>query len=122
MRFAENAIGAKPLGLEAGGASLDAVFFGKPVGGNDDAIAASAAANPDGPAFQLGIERDFATGEERISVNVQYAVEARGHKATMIMGGRAYWRWRLTTTWRPMPARRMSTPVSAGHDGSKRQE
>jgi len=28
----------------------------------------------DGLTFQLGIERDFATGEEGISVNVQNAV------------------------------------------------
>ena len=79
MRFAEDAAGAEPLRLEAGGAGLDAVFLGEPVGGNDDAIAASAAANPDGPAFQLGIERDFATGEETVAIHMQDSVVVPAH-------------------------------------------
>ena len=74
MRFAEDAAGAKALRLEAGGAGLDAEFLCQPVGGDDDAVAAPAAADPDGAAFQLGIERDFATGEEAVAINMQDAV------------------------------------------------
>ncbi len=86
VRFAEDAVGAKALGLEAGGAGLDAVFFGEAVGGDDDAVAAPAAANPDGPAFQPGIERDLATGEEGISVDVQDAIVFRHgfHRSTRL--------------------------------------
>lgn len=82
MRFAEDAIRAKAFGFEAGGAGLDAVFFGETIGGDDDAVAAPAATDPDGATFQLGVERDLATGEEGISVDVQNAIGPRrtGHK------------------------------------------
>ena len=64
VRLAQDAAGAKAFGFKAGGAGLDAVFLGEPVGGDDDAVAAPAAADPHRAAFQLGIERDLATGEE----------------------------------------------------------
>ena len=79
MRFAEDAAGAKSFRLETGGAGLDAVFLGDPVGGDDDTVAAPAATDPDGPAFQLGIERDFATGEETIAIHMQDSVVVPAH-------------------------------------------
>ena len=80
MRFAEDAAGTEPFCLKASRAGFDAESFGEPVGRDDDAVAASAAADPDGPALQLGIERDFATGEEGISVNVQNPVVPSAHR------------------------------------------
>ena len=79
MRFAENAIGTETLRLEAGGAGLDAVFLGEPVGGDDNTVATPAAADPDGTAFQLGIERDLATGEETIAIHMQDSVVVPAH-------------------------------------------
>ena len=35
--------------------------------------------DPYGTAFELGIERDFAAGEEGISVDVQNAIVAGAH-------------------------------------------
>ena len=80
MGAAQDAGWAKPFRLETGRAGLDAVFLRLPVGRNHNAVAAPAATNPHGPAFKLRIERDFATGEERISVNVQNAVVAGAHR------------------------------------------
>jgi len=54
----------KPLGLKTGRARLDAVFLRQPVGGNHDAVAAPATADPHRTPFKFRIERDFATGEE----------------------------------------------------------
>ncbi len=53
MRTAQNAARTKPLRLEARHAGLDAEFFGRAVGGDDDAVAAPAAADPDRPALQF---------------------------------------------------------------------
>jgi len=54
--------------------------LGEPIGGDDDAITTPTTADPDGAAFQLGVERDLATGEEGISVNVQNAIVAGAHR------------------------------------------
>ena len=80
VRAAQDAGRAKPFRLETGGAGFDAVFLRLPVRRNHDAVAAPAAANPYRTPLQLGIKRDFATGEERISVNVQNAVVAGAHR------------------------------------------
>jgi hypothetical protein len=80
MRAAQDTVRAKPFRLETGRAGFDAVFFRLPVGRNHDAVAAPAAANPHRTPLQLGIKRDFATGEEGISVNVQNAVVAGAHR------------------------------------------
>ena len=74
MRFAEDASGAEALGLEAGGAGLNPMFFGKPVGGNDNSVAAPPASDPDGAPLQSGIKRDLAAGEEGIPVHVQNSI------------------------------------------------
>jgi hypothetical protein len=66
--------------FKTSGAGFDAIFFRLPVGGNHNAIAAPAATDPHRTPLQLRIERDFATGEERISVNVQNAVVAGAHR------------------------------------------
>jgi hypothetical protein len=79
MGPAQHTGGAEPFGLETGHAGLDAKFFGRAVGGNDYAIAAPAAADPDGPPGQGRVQRDFATGEERISVHMQNTLVARAH-------------------------------------------
>ena len=80
MRAAQNPGRTKPFGLETGRAGFDAVFFRLPVGGYHNAVAPSSPADPHRTPFQLGIERNFATGEERISVNVQNAVVAGAHR------------------------------------------
>ena len=79
MGFAEDAAGTEPFRLKASCARFDAESFGEPIGRNDDAVAAPATANPYGTAFQLGIERDFATGEEGISVDMQNAIVTSAH-------------------------------------------
>ena len=53
MRTAQNAARAKPLRLEARHAGLDAEFFGRAIGRDDDAVAAPAAADPNRAALQL---------------------------------------------------------------------
>ena len=80
MRFAKDATWTKPLCLEASRAGLDAEFLGLPVGGNHDAVAAPAAADPHGTSFQFGIKRDFTTGEKGISIYVQNAIVAGAHR------------------------------------------
>ena len=75
-------------GLRKLDAGLDAVFFGLAVGGDDDAVAAADAANPDGAPLQLRIERDLGTGEEGTSVNVQDAIVShRCHRLTLMFYG-----------------------------------
>ena len=74
MRFAQDAARTKPLRLETRHAGFDAEFFGEPVGGDHYAVAAPPAADPNGALLQLGIQRDFATGEEAVAVNVQDAI------------------------------------------------
>src|SRR5580704_14459529 len=74
MRSAEHTRGAKTRGLETGHAGLDAEFFGDAVGGNDNAIATPAAADPDGPALQFGIEGDFAACKKAVGVHMQDAI------------------------------------------------
>jgi hypothetical protein len=60
-------------------------FFGRAIGGNDDAVPAPAAAHPDRAALQLGIQGDFATGEEAVAIHVQDAVgRFRIHGQTLI--------------------------------------
>ena len=80
MRTAQDTGRAKPFRLKTGRAGLDAVFLRLPVGRNNDAVAAPATADPHRTPLQFGIERDFATGEEGISVNVQNAVVASAHR------------------------------------------
>ena len=80
MRAAQHTTRTKPLRLETGRASLDAEFLRQPVCGNHDAITAPATADPHRPPLQLRIKRDFTTGEERISVNVQNAIVAGAHR------------------------------------------
>jgi hypothetical protein len=58
---------------------LDAVFLCLSVGGDDNAVTVSSAAHPHGAAFQLGIERNLATGEEGVSVQMQNAVVTSAH-------------------------------------------
>jgi hypothetical protein len=48
---AEDAFRAKSRGFEAGHAGLDTEFLGDAVGGDDNAVATPAAADPDGPAL-----------------------------------------------------------------------
>ena len=76
MRFAQDAARTKPLRLETGHAGFDAEFFCEPIGGDHDAVAAPPAADPNGALLQFGIQRDFATGEETVAVNVQDAIVA----------------------------------------------
>ena len=80
MRTAQHTSRTKPFRLETGRARLDAVFLRQPVCRNHNAVAASPATDPNRAAFQLGIERDFATGKEGISVNVQNAIVAGAHR------------------------------------------
>ena len=80
MRAAQDTVRAKPLRLKTGRAGFDAVFLGLPVGRNHDAVSAPPSANPHRTPLQFGIKRDFTTGEEGISVNVQNAVVAGAHR------------------------------------------
>jgi hypothetical protein len=73
VRFAQHAPRTKPRCLEARHAGLDAELFGHAIGGNDDAIAAPSAADPDRAALQLGMAGNLATGEETVAVHVQDA-------------------------------------------------
>jgi hypothetical protein len=74
MRLAQNSARTKPFGLETGHAGFDAEFFCEPICGDHDAVAAPSAANPNFATLQLGIQCDFATGKETVSVNVQDAI------------------------------------------------
>ena len=59
-------------------------LFGRMLDGamDDDAIAASPAADPDGPAFEFAVERDLATGEETVAIHMQNPVVRSGaHKS-----------------------------------------
>ena len=74
MRPAQHAARAKPFRLETRHAGFDAKLFGQPVGRDDDAVAAPAAADPDGAALQLIVERDFATGKKTVAIHMQNPV------------------------------------------------
>ena len=107
MRAAQETVRAKPFRLETGRAGFDAVFFRLPVGGNHNAVAASAAADPHRTPLQLGIKRNLATGEERISVNVQNAVVAGAHRQQT--------RYRIVRRRPFRVVHRASLPNSHGH-------
>ena len=59
MRTAQHAARTKPLRLETRHAGLDAEFFRRAIRGDDDAVAAPAAADPHGPALQFWIRARF---------------------------------------------------------------
>jgi hypothetical protein len=80
VRFAQYAVGTKPLGLETSCAGFNAVFLRLPIGGNHDAVAAPAATHPNWTPLQFGIERDFTTGEKGISIYMQNAIVAGAHR------------------------------------------
>ena len=77
MRAAQNTTGTNPSGLKARHARLDAEFFGRPVGRDDNAVAAPSAADPHGPALQFFIERDFATRKKTVAIHMQNPVGLR---------------------------------------------
>ena len=73
VRPAQNPLRAKPLRFEARHAGFDAEFFCRAIGGDDDAVPAPAAADPDRAALQLLIQGNLATGEEAVAIHVQDA-------------------------------------------------
>jgi hypothetical protein len=84
MRLAQHAARTKPLRLEARHAGFDAEFFGVPVGRDDDAVPSPAAADPDRPVLQAGLQGNFATGEEAVAIHVQNPVgRFRAHGQTL---------------------------------------
>jgi hypothetical protein len=54
-----------------------AELFRLAIGGDHDAVPMPPAAHPDWPARELRVQRDFATGEEAIAIDVQDA-DGRG--------------------------------------------
>ena len=85
VRPAQNAARTKPLRLETRHAGFDAEFFRRAIGRDDDAVAAPAAADPDGTALQFLIQRDFATREEAVAVHVQDAIGCFGIHAQILI-------------------------------------
>ena len=73
VRLGQHAVRAESLGLEACGAGLDAKALGQAVGGDDNAVALAAAADPHRSARERRVHRDLATGEKRVAVDVQDA-------------------------------------------------
>ena len=74
---------AEPGRLKAGHAGLHAGLLGEAVGGNHDAVTAPPAADPNRPALQLAVQRDLATGEKTVAIDMQNAVRlghARGSR------------------------------------------
>ena len=70
MRFAEHPARTKFLRLKTCHAGFDAEFFGRAIGGNDNAVATPPAAHPDRAALQFGMQGDLATGEEAVAIHV----------------------------------------------------
>ena len=71
VRLGQHAMRTKAPGLKTGGASPDAKPLGQAVGGNHDAVAFAAAADPHRPARERRVHRDFATGEKRVAIDMQ---------------------------------------------------
>ena len=87
-RLREHAEGAAVLRLEARHAGLDAELLCLPVRRDHDAVPAPPAADPDGPAFPLGMQGDLAACEEAVAVEVEDAI--RGHGENRRLRG---WAW-----------------------------